>query len=113
MYIGGEYICGSFWFLMQNIRRFMYCCTFVGKFSMSWWNCGLDVTLMSQYTCRSRFLGHWKEWYSSPMGVPLHNLQVRCSLGVWVCRPSSMSSLWLEQVPEAKGSRAEVWQARV
>ena len=30
------------------------------------------------------------------MGVALQNLQVRCSLGVWVCRPNSMSSLWLE-----------------
>ena len=46
---GGGHIYGGYWFLMRDIRRFMYHCTFVGKFSMSWWNCGLDVTLMPQY----------------------------------------------------------------
>ena len=49
-----------------------------------WPGCHIDATV---------YLGHWKEWYSSPMGVPLQNLQVRCSLGVWVCRPNLMSSL--------------------
>ena len=32
------------------------------------------------------------------MEVPLQNLQVFCSVGVWVCLPSSMSNLWLEQL---------------
>ena len=45
-------------------------------------NCGLDVTWMSQYTCRSRNLGHWNAWYSSPMEPLWQTRHVRSSLGV-------------------------------
>ena len=74
---GGELLIFNTGHKEVNVR-----CTFVGNVCMSRRNWGLDVTCMSQCTCRSMFLGHWKDWYSSPMGVPLQNLQVRCSLGV-------------------------------
>ena len=87
-----------YWFLMCDMKRLMYFCKFMGNVCIWLRNCGLDVKLMSRYTCRSRALGHWNAWYSSPIDVPWQNLQVHCSLGVWVCLPSSMSSLWLEHL---------------
>ena len=67
MCVGGDLInlgccmMGGLLVFDRDIKRLMLRCTFTGNVSISWRNCGLDVTLMSQYTCRPTFLGHWNE----------------------------------------------------
>ena len=54
---------------------------------------GLDDTLMSQKTWRSRKAVHLNAWYSSPIASVEQKRHLWSDLGMPLCRPSSISNL--------------------
>ena len=97
MFLRGGRLVDLHW-RMRAIRRVMYLCTFTGNSCIWEINWGLVVTVMEQYTWRSRKYWQVKAWYSSPTTCLSQKRHRRSGLGILEWRPNSISRQWFEHL---------------